>query len=313
MARLPKQNRDMEHPNRPTRLTLIAFAIATFLGGNNAVAVRFTIRELPPFWGAVLRFSGAAFLLWLVVLAKRLPVPRGRHLLAVLAYGALNIGISYALLYWAIVDLPAGLAMVILSLVPLFTFLFAIAHRQEHFQWKVLAGCLLAAVGITIISLDQIYNQASLLSILAVVLSAACFAEASVFFKMIPRTNPVTANALSVTVGALILAGMAGVVGETVTWPETGSTWLAVGYLALFGSVGMFVLMLFVLERWKASAASFQVVLMPLITALSAYWLLGEPLTRSLLTGGLLVLGGVVVGILPPLKANQTDKAKASP
>jgi drug/metabolite transporter (DMT)-like permease len=303
----------LENPNRPTRLTLIAFAIATFLGGNNAVAVRFTIRELPPFWGASLRFSGAAILLWLVVLAKRLPVPRGRHLLSVLGFGALNIGISYALLYWAIVELPAGLAMVILSLVPLFTFLFAIAHRQESFQWKVLAGCLLAAGGIAIISLDQIHNQASIISILAVVLSAACFAEASVIFKMIPRTHPITTNALAVTVGAVFLAGMSWLLHEAAIWPESSSTWLAVSYLVVFGSVGMFVLMLFVLERWKASAASFQVVLMPLVTALSAYWLIEEPLTFSMLTGGMLVLGGVIVGILPPRRSGQVNEVKALP
>jgi len=68
-----------------------------------------------------------------------------------------------------------------------------------------------------------------------------------------------------------------------------------------------------VLARWKASAASFQVVLMPLITALSAYWLLREPLTLSMLTGGILVLGGVVVGILPPRRSSQVDEVKASP
>jgi hypothetical protein len=44
---------------RVDRVTLVAFFAVVILGGSNAVAVRFSNFELPPFWGATLRFASA--------------------------------------------------------------------------------------------------------------------------------------------------------------------------------------------------------------------------------------------------------------
>jgi len=104
---------------RPERLTIIAFIISTILGGNNAIAVRFSNVELPPFFGAGLRFAAAALILFLIVLVMRLPLPNGRSLIGALIFGALQFGFSYALIYWSLLDVPAGLFQVILALVPL--------------------------------------------------------------------------------------------------------------------------------------------------------------------------------------------------
>ena len=65
---------------RPDRLTLVAFIILVILGGSNAVAVRFSNMELPPFFGAALRFTAASLILFTVVFLMRLPLPKGRAL-----------------------------------------------------------------------------------------------------------------------------------------------------------------------------------------------------------------------------------------
>jgi drug/metabolite transporter (DMT)-like permease len=64
--------------------------------------------------------------------------------------------------------------------------------------------------------------------------------------------------------------------------------------------VGTFVLALYVLERWTASATSYSLVLMPIVTVLFASWIAEEPITVTLLIGGLFVLNGVYVGALAP-------------
>ena len=106
-------------------LTLVAFLAVVILGGSNAVAVRFSNFELPPFWGAAFRFASAAAIFWVIVLIRRIEIPRGRALQGALIYGILTIGINYAFIYWALVYVPASLAIVFLTLAPLFTFLFA--------------------------------------------------------------------------------------------------------------------------------------------------------------------------------------------
>jgi len=283
---------------RPDQLTLIAFIVSTILGGNNAIAVRFSNAELPPFFGAGLRFAVASLILFLIVVIMRLPLPDGRSLIGALIFGALQFGISYALIYWSLLELPAGLFQIILALVPLLTFFFAMLHRQENFQWRVLVGGLLAVGGIAIIFSGRLADNVPFLSLFAAILAAACIAESIVLFKTFPKTHPITTNALAMGMGCVILFVTSVLAQETVGWPTQSATWTAVMYLIIFGSVGTFVLALYVLERWTASATSYSLVLMPIVTVLFASLLTDEKLTFSLLTGGLFVLSGVYVGAL---------------
>ena len=71
MAESPEEVRPRHEVPSPTyRLTLIAFVTLALIGGGNGVAIRFSNRELPPFWGASLRFSVAAALFFAVVLIR---------------------------------------------------------------------------------------------------------------------------------------------------------------------------------------------------------------------------------------------------
>src|SRR5258708_12777201 len=84
---------------RPSTTVLLVFLLVVIVGGSNFVAVRFSNRELPPFFGAGIRFVGASLLLLALSRAMRLRLPRGRALLAALAFGPFPFGISYPLPY----------------------------------------------------------------------------------------------------------------------------------------------------------------------------------------------------------------------
>ena len=45
-------------------------------------------------------------------------LPRGRALTGVVVYGALNFGLSYMFAYWALTEVTAGTAMIVLAIVP---------------------------------------------------------------------------------------------------------------------------------------------------------------------------------------------------
>jgi drug/metabolite transporter (DMT)-like permease len=232
-------------------------------------------------------------ILFLIVLVLRLPLPKGRSLAGALIFGVLQFGISYALMYWSLLQVPAGLFQVILALVPLLTFLFAIAHRQESFQWRVLAGGLLAVSGIAIIFSDRLVDKFPLLSLLAVVLAAACIAESVVLFKTFPKTHPITTNALAMATGAAMLFVVSLIAARGAHYAGDGLYMDgSLLYLIIFGSVGTFVLALYVLSRWTASATSYSLVLMPMVTVLFASWLTDETVTLALLVGGCLCCPG---------------------
>ncbi|HEX9387745.1 MAG TPA: hypothetical protein VF918_15590 [Anaerolineales bacterium] len=64
---------------RPEQLTLAAYILIVILAGANAVAVRFTVMELPPFWSATLRFAAAALIFWILFCSANLHFPSVAH------------------------------------------------------------------------------------------------------------------------------------------------------------------------------------------------------------------------------------------
>ncbi len=290
---------------------MAAFLTGSVLAGGNAVGVRFSNRELAPLWGAGLRFSAAALLLLVVLAVFQLPVPRGRALTGTLLYGALNFGGAFALAYYGLVQVHAGFGQILLALVPLATLLLAVAQGQERLRAGAVVGTVLALGGVAMLSRAPLQESVPLLSFLALLGGALCFAEAAVLVRRFPPVHPVTMNAVGMaTGGALLLIGSV-LVGEPVVLPERGPTWVALGYLVLVGSIVVFVLYLFVLRYWAASRAAYTFVLIPFVTVFLSAWLDDEPIGAGLVLGGLLVLAGVYVGALRPAPKEAPREAAA--
>jgi len=280
------------------RAALAAFVTGSVLAGGNAVGVRFSNRELAPPWGAGLRFLLAAALLVAAMAALGLTLPRGRALAGASLYGALNFGLAFALAYYGLVRVHAGLGQTLLALVPLLTLLLAVSQRQERFRVGAIAGAVLAVAGIGVLSRAPLQEAVPLLSLLALLGSAVCFAQAAILVRHFPPVHPVTTNAVGMMSAALMLIPGAVLFGEPIALPRSVETWLALGYLIVVGSVVVFVLYIFVLRHWTASRAAYTFVLVPVVTVVLSAWLDDEPIRAGLLLGGSLVLAGVYVGAL---------------
>lgn len=287
----------MPSPTAPIRRILLAFAAIVLLGGANSVAVRVSNLGLPPFWGAALRFLVAGALFWAIVWWRRVPLPRGRALAGALIYGTLTIGLYYALLYWGLVYVTAGLTTVLLSLVPLLTFFAAVLHRQEAFTWRSLLGGLVAFAGILLAIGGQLRGAAPpMLPLLALMAAGLVLAEGTVIYKSFPHADPLAANAVCLSIGAPILLLISRLAGEPWALPAAPATWAAFAYLVLGGSLLLFYLYLYVLHVWTASATAYSFLLFPIAAVLLGYFLLGEPLTGRFVLGAIVVLLGVYFG-----------------
>jgi drug/metabolite transporter (DMT)-like permease len=280
------------------RVALAAFVLGSLLAGGNAVGVRFSNRELDPLWGAGLRFTLAAALLLAAMPALGLVLPRGRALTGAVLYGALNFGAAFALAYYAFVRVHAGLGQTVLALVPLVTLFLAVAQRQERFRLDALAGGVVALVGIAVLSRAPLGESVPVLSLLALLASTVCFAQAAVVVRRFPAVHPITMNAVGMATAAVFLVAGAVIAGEAIVLPERAATWAALAYLIAIGSIVVFGLYVFVLRYWSASRAAYTFVLVPVVTVVLSAWLDDEPIRVALLLGGCLVLLGVYVGAL---------------
>lgn len=280
------------------RTALAAFVAMSVLAGGNAVAIRFSNRELDPFWGAGLRFALATALLAALMAILRTPLPRGRALTGAVLYGAVGIGGAFALAYYGLVHIHAGLGQTLLATVPLATLFLAVAQRQERLRAGAVVGGLVALAGIAVMSQATLSDDVPAKSLLAVLGGAACFAQAAILVRHFPVLHPVALNAVGMATGALLLFGGAVLAGEAMVLPDQAETWLAIAYLVPVGSVIVFVLYVVVLRYWEASRAAYEFVLIPVVTVALSRWLDDEPLGVGLLLGGPLVLFGVYFGAL---------------
>lgn len=295
----------------PDRTTLTAFVLLVAIAGGNAVSIRYIsceACELEPFWGAATRFLLASVIFAVIARAIRAGMPRGRALLGAVLYGGLQFGGGFGFIYWGLVQAPAGLGQVLLACVPLLTFGLALAHRQERFRWEGLIGAALAVGGMAVVFSSGVDAGVPLASMVAILLGAVCFAEALIVVKGFPPVHPAAMNAIGMGVGTVVLLALTVIFDETYVIPRGGSTWAAQTYLVIAGSIGVFWLYVFVLRRWTASAASYQLVLIPLVTVVLSAWLQDERITWAFAVGSILVLIGVYFGALrrPPGRQDAT-------
>ena len=284
----------------PGSVVMATFLLAVTIGGANFIAVRFSNRELAPFWGAGLRFGLAALLFVGIAVALRLRWPRGRDLVLTAVYGLMSFAISYALMYWALVRVTAGAATVVMAIVPLVTLLLATAQGHERLALRGVAGALLAVAGIGWMTFGPGATAIPLGPLLAMLLAALVIGQSIILGKRLSGNHPAMTNAVGMSAGAIVLLGISLVAREPWVLPREASAVWAVLYLVTLGSVGLFVLVLLVVRRWTSSASSYMFVLFPVVTLLLAAVIADEPITTDAVVGAVLVMTGVWFGALSP-------------
>jgi drug/metabolite transporter (DMT)-like permease len=296
----------------PDTLTLGAFAVLVTLGAGNFLAVRMSNLELPPFWGAGLRFGLAAVSFVAISQFLRLSWPRGRDLVLTAVYGVLGFAAFYALMYWSLTQVTAGVAVVVMAVVPLVTLLLSAVEGIERLRARSVFGALLALAGIAWMTFGPQHVVVPLAALAAMLGAAITVSQSIIIGKRISGNHPAVTNAVGMTVGALLLLGLSLLAGEAWSFPREAEALWAVVYLVTLGSVGLFVLVLLVVRRWTASATSYMFVLFPVVTMALEAWILDEPVTGQMFLGAALVMAGVWFGALSP-GARRAPAASATP
>ena len=294
---------------RDTRVLLV-FATVVLVGGGNFVAVRFSNRELAPFWGAGLRFALAAVLLLALARVAGWQVPRGRALVGAMLYGTLGFGASYAFIYWGLLEAPAALASVVVALVPLETLFLAAAVGLERVRGGGVLGAVIALAGTAVVFGDQL-RAVPFGSVAAMIAGSLCIAASTVAVKRFPRAHPVAMNGVAMLPGVALLFALSLIAGEARVLPTRPEVVAAFAYLVLVGSTVLFVGFLYIIQRWTASATSYATLLFPLVTVAIGAILAGEVVSLQFVAGAALIVVGVYLGALAPSRSGRAAAVPA--
>ena len=299
-------------PTRPDGIALLLFVSCVLLGSGNFLAVRFSNLELPPLWGAGLRFTLAAAAFVVLALAARRPWPRGAMLGRTVLFGLLNFGVFFALMYWSLLHVTAGVATIVLASVPLATLALSVRQGLERFGARALIGAVAALLGIAWIAFSPAALDVPPLPLLALLAATLTIGQSIILGKRVSANHPAITNAVAMSSGAALLLAASLATGESWSWPTLPEARWALLYLVLFGSMGLFALTLLLIRRWTPSAASYGFVVIPVTTMLLEAWLADVPLTATGLVGAALVMVGVWYGALAPAaRATPTPNARS--
>lgn len=133
---------------------------------------------------------------------------------------------------------------------------------------------------------------------LAIIASAVCAAAAGVATKRHGAAlHPAALNAPAMLLGGVSLAAASVAAGDGFRLPQDSSTWGAVAYLAIAGSIVTFLVYFWLLKTWSVTSLSFISVFTPAVALLLGFVFLDERPTPWTALGALLILAGVALAL----------------
>jgi drug/metabolite transporter (DMT)-like permease len=278
-------------------LKVAGFVLLCLIWGSTWLVIKVGYGGLGPLNVAGVRFAIAAVILAAIVPIVGTRWPRGRReWTLVLFVGVMLFVGDYGLIYWAEQYIDSGLTAILFGTFPLLTMAFAHVYVPgEHLTRRKLAGGVAAALGVAALFGERVHVDASKAGpMAAIIAAAACAASANVATKRHGGAiHSAALNASTMLIGAVLLLSGAWMTGEDVRLPADASSWAAVAYLAIVGSVIAFLIYFSLLKTWTATTVSFFGVFTPAVALLLGAAVLHERLTIWSAVGSALILGGV--------------------
>jgi len=136
----------------------------------------------------------------------------------------------------------------------------------------------------------------------AILVGATAAALGTVLLKLGPRQDPFAANAVGSAVSVPITAAASFAMGESHALPTALASLWPLLYLTIAGSLGAYVIMSWLVNRWSVTRTAYVTVVVPVIALGLGSLVRHETLTRLSFAGTALVFVGLFLGMRPPAR-----------
>lgn len=281
---------------------LLLILLATLWGGSYTF-IKLGVATIPPITLIAARTLIAGAVLLFIMVARGLRLPSDAATWRRFLFQAiLNSVIPWTLIAWAERSVDAGLATILNSTSPIFTFFLTLAiARQQALTLRKMFGVAAGMAGICLIVGVQAFDGVGeqLAAQLAIVLATICYAGAAVFGRGFKGLDPMAPAAGSLLCGAAILVPAALAMERPWTVVPSSSSILALIGLAVFSTAVAFVIYFRLIQSLGSVGTTAQAYLrVPIGVALSGL-LLGESLAATAWIGLAFVVVGVAAMTIP--------------
>lgn len=277
--------------------------------GSTYFAISIGVASWPPMLMAGVRFLSAGILLLGFLLLTGHKLPARRPLLNACFIGVLLLAVGNGFVTIAEHQhVPSGIAAVMVATVPLFTLCFSrfFGIITRKLEWL---GIAIGLAGIILL------NSGGNLSgnpwgALLILIGSISWAFGSVYGSRIELPTGMMAGAIEMLAAGIVLTCASLLSGERLTqWP-TLSGFLAVGYLAIFGSLIAINAYMYLIRNVSPAVATSYAYVNPVVAVLLGTRFGGESLSAvEWLALGIIIFAVVLVTLgktLFPLRATAT-------
>lgn len=292
---------------RLSRLDVVKLGLLAAMWGASFIGMRIAVPEVGTLLSATLRIALAAIALLLFAHINQIPLNWQRNLKAYTAAGLFGAALPFALFSYAAQHIPAALSALLNATCPLFGAFFSMLWLAERLSLRKLVGLMIGVGGVwwLVGGGSLLQTQPTLLSVMACLISPACFAISGVIVKHHTCTQKLSINRiepLAMATGSMLAASLMLLPTLPFSLPTQIPSGMAIALvvaLALFPSALaqiMFIPLVAKIGPTRAMSVSF---LIPLFSMLWGVIFLQEAIGLSCLLGGLTVLAATGLVIKP--------------
>ncbi|THA37363.1 EamA family transporter [Streptomyces sp. A1547] len=286
---------------RVTGAVWFALALVYVLWGSTYLAIRVVVQTMPPFLSAGARFIAAGLLLLGLVAWRYGPaalLATRAQVGSAVVVGLLLILGGNGLVVLAETEVPSGLAALLIAAVPMWLVVLRTATGDRP-PLRTLGGVLLGFAGLAVLTSPGIGGAVALSGVLLVLLASVLWSLGSFSAsKLSLPGNPFTGSAYQMLAGGAggIVVGLLRGEHRGLDWAGySTASWLALGYLVVFGSLVAFTAYAWLLRSAPLSLVATYAYVNPVVAVALGALILDEALTWPILVGGAVVVVAVCV------------------
>jgi drug/metabolite transporter (DMT)-like permease len=205
--------------------------------------------------------------------------------------------------------IPSGIAAVLVATVPTWAAVLAAAFRLERVTVRHAAGLALGFAGVAILVVGHGNGKVDAVGVLTVVIGALSWAAGSVWATRAPTVRrPLVMTGMEMVCGGLgcAIVGLAGgEAGDFHAAAVPARSWVALGYLVIFGSMVAYTAYVWLLHNARLSFVTTYTYVNPLVAVALGAIILGESLSVRTLLASVAIIAGVVLIIRRPTKREE--------
>jgi drug/metabolite transporter (DMT)-like permease len=277
------------------------FAVLCLVWGTTYFGVKIAVQYFPPLWFSAFRHfcAGAIFLIIYFLQFKEIPSKRDIWRAGVAGFFMICGG--NALLSFAVVYIPSGLAGILSSVAPLYITLMSIAvFKGFRVTWLIVLGLLISIGGISMLSKPEdggAPTHAFWVGFWLVLLANFFWGIGSVYMRKYPVEQHIyIKTAMQMLPASLINMGVSAFI-ETPPNLATipANAWWATVYLIGIGSLIGYTSFVYLSKHMIPARLSIHIYVNTVVAVLVGWLFGGEHLTGMTWVALVVVLAGVVI------------------